>query len=137
MEKAPLLYFLVLGVLFAYDNLLSPGQLEIAAIVRARCGPEETSATCILKKAEACRLRRCREAQATIQSPTNQEFTLTATREYPIVVRAIKRVLDAAPSSAGPLHQPLCQGLSISSAAWQAVTQSAIQFWLHPNNILC
>jgi hypothetical protein len=78
--------------------------LEIAAIARARCGLKEMSAARVLEETEACWLCRLREAQATIQSLTNQEFTLIATREYREAVRAIKKVLDVALSSANPQH---------------------------------
>jgi hypothetical protein len=104
--------------------------LDISVIVHACHSPKETSATHILEEVEACQLRRLREAQATILSLTDKEFALTTTRDYGKVVQAIKRVLNAAPSTTGPQHQSLCQGLYISPTAWQAVTQSAIQFQL-------
>ncbi len=84
--------------------LFTPRQLDIAAIIRACRGPEETSVTHVLEEAEAYWPHCIREAQTTPQSPTDQELTLTATREYCKVVWAIERALDPAPSSAGPQY---------------------------------
>jgi hypothetical protein len=68
--------------------IFTPRQLDIAAIVCARRSPEDTSVTHVLEAAEAYQPR----------------LTLTAMREYREVVRAIKRVLNAAPASAASQH---------------------------------
>jgi hypothetical protein len=104
---------------------LIPQQLEIAAIVSARHGSEETSVSRALEEAEAYRLRGIRGTQATAQSPTKQQPILTSTRDYRRLVRDIERVRNAAPTPTGSQLQSFGQGLPTSPAAHLAVIQSS------------
>jgi hypothetical protein len=104
---------------------LIPRQLEIAAIVSAPRGSEETSVTCILEEAEAYQLCGICGTQATAQSPTKQQPILTSTRDYRRLVWDIERVCNAAPTPTGSQLQSFSQGLPTSPAAHLAVIQSS------------
>ncbi len=102
---------------------LIPQQLEIAAIVGACRGSEETSVTCVHEKAEAYQLRGIHGTQATAQSPTKQQPILTSTRDYQRLVRDIERVHNTAPTPTGSQLQSFGQGMPTSPAAHLAVIQ--------------